>query len=249
MPVKVKLGRNAHSLGFLWPVVRFVRRWSCSCAVLIGALRLRLSTTTSTRASSTSASPHGPLFASVAQIYAAPQEVRPGQHLTAADHRRSDLRRAGYNANPQLGSFQLRGDAILIKPGPQSYHSTDGATITTTDGAGADPSPPKTAPRCRAYKLEPQLITALSEDKNRTKRRLVTYNEIPPHMVQAVTAIEDRRFFEHGGINYVRTAKCAVQDIIVRPQGLRRLHAHPAARARLLPLARQDTSRARSPRS
>jgi penicillin-binding protein 1B len=27
-------------------------------------------------------------------------------------------------------------------------------------------------------------------------------------------AIEDRRFFEHGGINYVRTVKCAVQDII-----------------------------------
>ena len=29
-------------------------------------------------------------------------------------------------------------------------------------------------------------------------------------MVQAVIAIEDRRFFEHGGVNYVRTAKCAV---------------------------------------
>jgi penicillin-binding protein 1B len=65
-----------------------------------------------------------------------------------------------------------------------------------------------------AYKLEPQLITALSEDKNRTKRRLVTYDQIPPNMVQAVMAIEDRRFFEHSGINYVRMAKCAVQDIL-----------------------------------
>ena len=31
-------------------------------------------------------------------------------------------------------------------------------------------------------------------------------------MVEAITAIEDRRFFEHGGINYVRIAKCAIQD-------------------------------------
>ena len=27
------------------------------------------------------------------------------------------------------------------------------------------------------------------------------YEEIPPVMVQAVLAIEDRRFFEHSGVN------------------------------------------------
>ncbi|MDE3105693.1 MAG: penicillin-binding protein, partial [Acidobacteriota bacterium] len=51
-------------------------------------------------------------------------------------------------------------------------------------------------------------------DNNRTKRRLVTYSEIPPRMVQAVTAIEDRSFFEHGGVNYLRIAKCAMEDVI-----------------------------------
>ena len=43
---------------------------------------------------------------------------------------------------------------------------------------------------------------------------MVTYDGIPPRMVQAVLAIEDRRFFEHSGINYVRTVKCAVQDTL-----------------------------------
>jgi len=33
-------------------------------------------------------------------------------------------------------------------------------------------------------------------------------------MVEAVVAIEDRDFFEHGGINYARTAKCAFVDIV-----------------------------------
>ena len=160
----------------------------------------------------------GPIFANVSQIYAAPREVRSGQHLSASNIAQ-DLRRAGYNSNSQLGTFELNGDSIVIKPGPQSYHSTDGATITTGPASGStDPTvlsiTADNGAALAAYQLEPQLITALSEDKNRTKRRLVTYQEIPQRMVQAVLAIEDRRFFEHGGINYGRTAKCAVQDIL-----------------------------------
>jgi penicillin-binding protein 1B len=52
-----------------------------------------------------------------------------------------------------------------------------------------------------AYELEPLLVTDLS-DQSRAKRRLVTYDELPKTMVQAVTSIEDRRFFEHGGVDY-----------------------------------------------
>ncbi|MEO6803601.1 MAG: PBP1A family penicillin-binding protein [Granulicella sp.] len=154
----------------------------------------------------------GPMFANVAQIYAAPREVRTGQKMTAALIAQ-DLRRAGYNSNQRLGSFEVNGDNILIKPGAESYHSTDGATINTSDGVVQSITAENGA-ALRAYELEPQLITALSEDKNRTKRRLVTYKEIPPNMVQAIIAIEDRRFFEHSGINYVRIAKCAVQDVL-----------------------------------
>ncbi len=157
----------------------------------------------------------GPLFSSNAQIYAAPKEVRPGQRLTAATIA-ADLRKAGYSDEGQgspLGSYQLSGESIAIKPGAQSYLATDGATINAPGGAVESITADNGA-ALSAYKLEPQLITALSEDKNRTKRRMVTYDGIPPRMVQAVLAIEDRRFFEHSGINYVRTVKCAVQDIV-----------------------------------
>ena len=154
----------------------------------------------------------GPLFASVAQIYAAPREVRTGQHLPVASIA-ADLRAAGYNTNAELGTFQLRADSILIKPGPQSFHNTDGATISTRDGQVVSITA-ENGVELRSYELEPQLITALSEDKNRTKRRIVTFAEIPPRLVQAVVAIEDRRFFEHGGINYLRLARCAEEDIV-----------------------------------
>jgi penicillin-binding protein 1B len=156
----------------------------------------------------------GPIFASISQIYAAPREVRDGQKLSAAAIA-ADLRRAGYNSNPKLGTFQLNGYNIFIKPGPESYHNTDGATINTSDGVVQSITAENGA-ALGAYELEPQLITALSEDRNRTKRRIVSYDEIPTHLVQAVTAIEDRSFFEHSGINYLRTAKCAFVDIMAR---------------------------------
>jgi penicillin-binding protein 1B len=154
----------------------------------------------------------GPIFSSVSQIYAAPREVRSGQKLTAASIA-ADLRQAGYNNNPKLGTFQLNGDNIFIKPGTESYHNTDGATINTTGGTVQSITAENGA-ALTGYELEPQLITALSEDKNRTKRSLVTYQEIPQRMVQAVISIEDRDFFNHGGINYMRTIKCGLQDLL-----------------------------------
>lgn len=154
----------------------------------------------------------GPLFASVAQIYAAPQEVRPGQARTAQEIA-SSLHTAGYNVNPEMGTYRLQGDTIQVKPGPQSYLAADGATIVTGDGQVKTITAEDGAPLA-GYKLEPQLITALSEGDSRTKRLMVTYDQIPPRMVQAVLAIEDRRFFEHGGINYGRTMECVVQDLM-----------------------------------
>ena len=208
MPVKVKVGTSSHPL--LWKLVRLalvlVLVVVATGAIVFGIYYHQYKDVVQERLA------QGPLFASVAQIYAAPQEIRPGQHLTAADIAAS-LRKAGYNSNTQLGSFQLRDDDILIKPGPQSYLATDGATINTAGGQVQSITAENGA-ALAGYKLEPQLITALSEDKNRVKRRLVTYNQIPPRMVQAVTAIEDRRFFEHGGINYVRLVKCAVHDVL-----------------------------------
>ena len=208
MPVKVKLGRNDASLG--WRLLRTLLLVSLACVVFIAAVFAiyyhEYQGIVETRLK------EGPLFASTAQIYAAPQEVRPGQQLSSANIA-AQLRAAGYNSNPQLGSFQLQDGAILIKPGPQSYLATDGATINTSAGVVQSITAENGAPLA-AYKLEPQLITALSEDKNRTKRRLITYEQIPPRMVEAVLAIEDRRFFEHGGINYISMAGWIWHDLI-----------------------------------
>ena len=210
MPVKLKLGPNAPKPGFFSSVFRFLVVVMLF-VVLVGAgvfffYYQKYQQVVEDRLAA------GPLFASVAQIYAAPQEIRVGQRLTISAIA-ADLRSAGYNSNPELGTFDLRQSAILIKPGAQSYLASDGATIATADGQ-VTAITAENGVALQGYKLEPQLITALSEDKNRTKRRLVTFRDIPERMVQAVTAIEDRRFFEHGGVNYLRMARCAEEDIM-----------------------------------
>jgi penicillin-binding protein 1B len=154
--------------------------------------------------------------------------VRDGEEIDAREIE-TELRRAGYSdgssngsgdgssnkaGQSALGSFRLLNDGIEITPGPESYHSPEAARISIHDGQvdrissnGHDLS---------AYELEPQLVTSLFDSEQRSKRQLVKYNEIPPVMVQAVLAIEDRSFFEHSGVNFVRFFGAVLADLTRR---------------------------------
>ena len=158
-----------------------------------------------------------PMFANTAKIFAAPREVRPAQKLTASLIA-NELREAGYSIDgasqpSQLGTYEERAQSITVHPGPQSYHAQDGATIKISSGVVESITDDHGQP-LSSYELEPLLITGLSDDANRTKRRLITYDEIPYNLVQAVLAIEDRRFFEHSGVNYFSMISWGWHDIV-----------------------------------
>jgi penicillin-binding protein 1B len=159
-----------------------------------------------------------PLFANTAKIYAAPREVRPKQKYSVQQIAK-DLVMAGYTpvgvTHPsQLGTFSANESSIHIQPGPQSYHAPDGATVFTAKGVVTKISGDD-GQQLGSYELEPELITGLS-DKDRGKRRLVTYDELPKYLVPAVTSIEDRRFFEHGGVDYIRVFGAILADLRTR---------------------------------
>jgi penicillin-binding protein 1B len=157
-----------------------------------------------------------PVFANAAKIYALPKTVRDGEQIEAKEIA-AQLRRAGYadqEGQSNLGTFHLTKDGIEITPGAESYHSPEPARISIHDGQidrissnGNDLS---------AYELEPQLVTALFDAEQRSKRQLVKYDDIPPVMVQAVLAIEDRSFFEHSGVNFVRFFGAVLADLTRR---------------------------------
>ena len=145
-----------------------------------------------------------PVFSNSAKIYALPQTVRSGETIDAKAIA-AELRRGGYSdkdGQSPLGTFRLTSSGIEISPGPESYHSPEPAQITIQDGEVERIE--SKGNELSAYELEPQLVTALFDAEQRSKRELVKYNDIPPVMVQAVLAIEDRRFFEHSGVNFVR---------------------------------------------
>ncbi len=159
-----------------------------------------------------------PVFTNSAKIYALPRTVRDGDKADAKEIA-ALLRRAGYSdaghgdnegASP-IGSFHLVRDGIEITPGPESYHSPEEAHISISDGQ-VDKISSK-GNELSAYELEPQLVTALFDAEQRSKRQVVKYSEIPKVMVDAVLAIEDRRFFEHSGVNFVRMAEALWIDL------------------------------------
>ncbi|MGC2402431.1 MAG: transglycosylase domain-containing protein [Acidobacteriaceae bacterium] len=157
-------------------------------------------------------------FEETAKIYGAPKELRIGQKLNPGIVAQQ-LRSAGYSTEgdreaSRLGTYALNDASITIQPGPQSYHSEQGATVTFDDGKITKISGDG-GQALDAYELEPQLITGLSEGQYRTKRRLVSFNELPPNLVNAVTSIEDRRFFEHGGVDYYRLLGALRDDLRV----------------------------------
>src|SRR5689334_8132434 len=160
---------------------------------------------------------YGPIFANSAKIYAQPREVRIGQK---ADPREISnyLRHAGYTeageqGKSKFGVYRLLKDAIEIRPGEESYYNAEGAVVRVKDGRVEKIASLGDSGDLTAYELEPQLVTGRFDGQLRSKRRLVKYDDIPKIMVDAVTSIEDRRFFHHSGVNYWRLLQAGWVDL------------------------------------
>jgi penicillin-binding protein 1B len=146
-------------------------------------------------------------------VMAAARTVVRGEELTI-ETLRQRLERAGYSATGEssIGSFTSSGDAIEITPGPLSVSGAGPASVrfvnqrvkSIVNGEG------KTL---RSYPLDPEGVTRLA-DVHGERRRLVRYEDIPPHLIQGIIAIEDHRFYGHSGIDTVRTLKAAWDGLL-----------------------------------
>jgi len=155
----------------------------------------------------------GPVFANAARIYARPVSIAVGEKADLKEIA-TDLRHAGYTeggGQSTMGSYRLTASSIQVQPGPGSYHSPEPATIRVRDGE-VESITGNGGSQLEAYELEPEMITSLFEGDQRSKRQVVHYNEMPKVLVDAVLAIEDRRFFQHNGVNFWRFAEAAWID-------------------------------------
>ena len=155
----------------------------------------------------------GPIFPNVSQIYAAPEVLRLGQQANP-DNVASRLRRAGYTEekdNPR-GWFERRPGGIRIVPGPESYFSSETADLYFSDGTLNSIVADRDLFARSEYSLEPLLVTNLF-DSTREKRRVVAFEDLSSNLVNAILAIEDRRFFQHSGVDIPRVLMAAYVDL------------------------------------
>ena len=61
----------------------------------------------------------------------------------------------------------------------------------------------------RVYTAEGTLISEFGEER----RNLTPIDKIPKSMKEAVLAIEDARFYEHGGVDYLGVARAALANL------------------------------------
>ena len=148
------------------------------------------------------------------KILAAPKAVYVGEEISAEEVL-SLLRNAGYSdsRHNRIGHFLVKDNSLEIYPGGMSYFSREPAVLYFDDKqvtriVSLSDNHPQTV-----YELEPELITNLF-DKERSKRRLLAYEDIPDVLIKAVLAIEDHRFFDHAGFDPIRTAKAAYDGIV-----------------------------------
>jgi penicillin-binding protein 1B len=176
----------------------------------------------------------GGLERSAPRVFARPIEVRRGQTLTP-DELFARLNDVGYRQRPRVeapGEFAADGDEVTLIPrgGPHSGRRVlvtfspvaDVTTATTPSNATRKPGPPKPRRVVRiemanvgapeVVSLEPPMLSALVSG-GREKRRRVALADIPAHVRQAVLAIEDRRFYDHPGVDVIRTAGAILTNI------------------------------------
>ena len=160
------------------------------------------------------------------RVFGRPFEVRRGQSLSPRQlvERLNDLGYAQRTKAEQPGEFAIGRDTILVVPRSGEAKGRVSRIHFAPAAAGAEPATigyieAADGGRSHQLELDTPLITALVTSA-REKRRDVPLAQIPPRMVQAVLAIEDRRFYDHPGVDPIAIVG-VVFDYVVGNKGLR----------------------------
>ena len=207
------------------------RRWLIIAAVVLGIPALiataMLGYTYARFSNLVDARLHGQRERVLPRVYARPMQLRRGQAISERQlvDRLNDL---GYAERPtpeKPGEFRVAENTVMLRP---RSGSDAGKTFRATFNKppplkpGALPPPGGLdrlerldlvggGPR-ESVTLESPLLTSLMSG-DREKRRQVRLAQIPPHVVNAVLAIEDRRFYEHPGIDPIRMVGALVTNV------------------------------------
>jgi penicillin-binding protein 1B len=157
----------------------------------------------------------GQIYQNTSSVYSAPSWIFTGESLRK-DDLASYLRNAGYQEGKVAGTpgeFHVADSTIEIRPSSTSYFQGHNALRVTFEGREVSHiAQLSDGTTMESAEIEPALLTNLF-DTSREKRRVVRFEDLPPVLVHAVLAAEDKRFFEHGALDVVRVFGAAFYDL------------------------------------
>jgi penicillin-binding protein 1B len=153
----------------------------------------------------------GEVYTTSAGIYSAPKTLMTGEQTSMIDLI-AYLKSAGYieknnKADASRSRYSVDTNRLMIEPGTTGI--IDGnkvfpplAVKFAKDGKSVESIVDTTAgsPTAKA-KLEPKMLSTIAAEGD-GRRKSVTFADLPPHLVKAITVTEDRAFFEHYGVNF-----------------------------------------------
>ncbi len=152
----------------------------------------------------------GEVYTASAGIYSAPKTLKTGESITPrelVDY----LKSAGYieknnQADGSRSRYSVEDGIVAVEPGMTAM--IDGKKVfpsltvkfsknsKSVEAIGDRDSKEKIA----EARLEPKILSSIAAEGD-GRRKTVTFNDLPPHLVKAITVTEDRAFFEHYGVN------------------------------------------------
>ena len=147
-------------------------------------------------------------------IYAAPRSLSLGQKVSRLELIAA-LRRAGYTetsaSDVWSGSFSAAGNVISIRP--NRAQAIDPLLIQVViDSNDRVSSLRGDEVTLATFTLEAEGLTNDTHAKNGERTQL-TYRELPPVLVHAILSIEDRRFFEHRGLDPLGLMRACLRNV------------------------------------
>jgi penicillin-binding protein 1B len=148
------------------------------------------------------------------RLFARPMAIREGQLLSERQlvEHLNDLGYAQRTRADAPGEFAVSVEGVVVVP---REGGAGAVRVAFSPGAGTRVQRIERLPDAGAVRqvtLEAPLITALVSGE-REKRRHVALSAIPARMIHAVLAIEDRRFYEHPGLDPIGIAGAALTNL------------------------------------
>jgi penicillin-binding protein 1B len=152
------------------------------------------------------------------RVYARPLELYQGLKLSS-ESLQYELGLSVYQRvknTPESGQYRIQGDAIELHTRPFAFsEQTEPAhqvMVFFRDGEVSRIIDTDSGARLELLRLPPVIIGSYFP-KNGEDRVLLSFNEIPQTLIKILLAVEDKKFYQHFGVNPASIARAVIANV------------------------------------